>query len=57
VTASDRSTLLAIAALLRASSPTKGPAPRYADEELQAAVAGAGARLFATTLKNPVRRS
>ncbi|GBU19671.1 MULTISPECIES: hypothetical protein [unclassified Methylobacterium] len=57
MTASDRSTLLAIAALLRASSPTKGPAPRYADEELQAAVAGAGARLFATTLKNPVRRS
>lgn len=56
MTAADRTALLAIAALLRAPSPTKGPARRYGEDELKAAILGAGERLAASTFTNPIRR-
>ena len=57
MTAADRTALLAIAALLRAPSPTKGPARRYGEDELKAAILGAGERLAASTFTNPIRRT
>ncbi|MFE1597425.1 hypothetical protein [Methylobacterium sp. ID0610] len=56
MTAADRSTLLAIAALLRTPSPTKGPARPYGEAEIRAAIFGAGERLAASTFTNPIRR-
>ncbi|MCY1644935.1 hypothetical protein [Methylorubrum sp. SL192] len=57
MTAADRSTLLAIAALLKTPSTIKGPTRRYGEDELKAAVFGAGARLASSTFTNPIGRA
>ena len=53
MTASDLACLRAQIALLRSTSPTKGPAPRYSDEDLARAVRRATGPLAFRPFRRP----